>query len=137
MSIRLIPPPPPNNKRRSNKSQFALLELDSPTKTFEVHIEELSVGGAIIEFLGVPPPTRICGRCVNLFVDVGRDEQGERVAGTVRAEVIVLQPANKKGPARAQLIWAGGNPAASLIVGRLLTQQQVANWNSQTEKKVA
>lgn len=137
MSIRLIPPPPPNNNRRADKAQFAQLEMSSPKKTFEVHIEELCIGGAVIEFLGVPPPTRICGRRVDLFIDVGLNTEGERVAGTVRAEIVVLQPANKKGPARAQLMWTGANPAASLVIHKLLEHQSVANWNEQDKAKVA
>jgi len=84
-----------------------------------------------IRFLGSP------AYCVDLFVDVGLDDRGQRVTGTLRAEILYLQPSNKRGPARAQLMWAGSSPAASVVVNRLLTEQLASSWNSQAQLKVA
>ncbi len=129
MSIRSNPPPAPNHPRRASKSRFAQLELSEGNRCFEVEIEEFSVGGAYVQFTGLTPPTKCIGQLVHVFVDVGEDIEGERVAGTMAAQIILLEPAMKKRRPRMLLMWAGQEPQAATVLDRLLTQQRAGLFN--------
>ena len=126
MSIRSNPPPAPNHPRRASKARFAELELSEGNRCFEVEIEELSVGGAYVQFTGLTPPTKCIGQSVHIFVDVGEDIEGERVAGTMAAQIVLLEPAMKKRRPRMLLMWAGQEPKAATVLNRLLTQQRAS-----------
>ncbi len=135
MSIRLSPPPCPGGGKRSHQGPFAQLEF-SPEKVYDVHIEELSVGGAMVEFLGPPPPSKMAGAKISVFIDVGYSD-GERISGTIAAELLYFCPSSKRGPAQALLMWFGCDPRASLVIHRLLRQQERGVWQEELCTKAA
>ena len=130
MSIRQVPPPAPCHPRRANQLQFAQIEYRE--RNFEVQLRHLGVGGAAVEFVGLPPPESCLGSQIHLFVDVGPDLEGERVAGTLAAHITWLEKA-KDGVTAVGVVWAGRDPGAVRLVDRLLTQQIAGEW----ERKLA
>ncbi|MCP4444164.1 MAG: hypothetical protein GY811_02305 [Myxococcales bacterium] len=129
MSIRSNPPPAPNHPRRVSKARFAQVEFTQTKRCYEVRLEELTVGGAYVEFSGLTPPTRCIGEEVHVFVDVGADIEGERVAGTMAAQIVLLEPAAKNRRSRMLLMWAGCDPKAASVLDRLLTQQRAGLYD--------
>jgi len=129
MSVRRNPPPAPNHPRRASKAQFAQLELPD-AKTYEVSIDDLRVGGAMLEFVGLTPPAACVGKPVDVFIDVGCDIEGDRIAGTVRAEIVLLQPSMRGCRPQCLVMWSGCDPQATMVINRLLTQSIANRWNA-------
>ncbi len=129
MSIRSNPPPAPNNSRRSKKERFAQVEFLGSERICEVSIDELTVGGAYAEVVGLTPSAKCVGDVVHVFVDVGADMEGERVAGTLAAQIVMFEPAAKKRKPRMHLVWAGSDPRAASVLDRLLTQQRASAFD--------
>ncbi len=126
MSIRSNPPPAPNHPRRANKARFAQVEFTASKGHYEVDIDEITVGGAYVEVSGLTPPAKCVGQEVHVFVDVGADMEGERVAGTMAAQIVMLEPGAKNRKPRMLLMWSGNEPSAAAILNRLLTQQRAS-----------
>lgn len=126
MSIRSNPPPAPNHSRRASKARFAQVEFVGSRGCYEVDIDEITVGGAYAELSGLTPPTKCVGQEVHVFVDVGADMEGERVAGTIAAQIVMLEPGAKNQRPRMLLMWSGCEPGATAVLNRLLTQQRAS-----------
>lgn len=126
MKLRRRPPLAPNHPKRKQapfaELSFAKAGLASPGRSFEVELVELYVGGACFEWKGNPPSTRAEGDKVEVFVDLGFDANGHRVAGTLDAELTMAPAFARSG--RAHLIWSGRDPDAAQLVERLLRQAQ-------------
>ena len=126
MSIRSNPPPAPNHPRRANTARFAQVEFLDSKGCFEVDVDEITVGGAYVEITGLAPSAKCVGKDVHVFVDVGADMEGERVAGTMAAQIVMLEPGAKNRKPRMLLMWSGSEPFAAAVLDRLLTQQRAS-----------
>ena len=52
--------------------------------------------------------------------------EGERVAGTIAAQIVMLEPGAKNQKPRMLLMWSGCEPGATAVLNRLLTQQRAS-----------
>jgi hypothetical protein len=105
------------------------VEFTGSKGCYEVEIDEITVGGAYAQVSGLTPPAKCVGREVHVFVDVGADMEGERVAGTMAAQIVMLEPGAKNRKPRMLLMWSGSEPLAAAVLDRLLTQQRASQFD--------
>mgnify|MGYP000689657655 CR=1 FL=1 len=98
------------------------VDADASPVVIEVQVEELTVGGAIVGFANTD---QVRGRFLSelqLFVDLGPDEHGDRIAATLEARLVWLEVSVDASRCRALLMWSETCFTAAWRIERLMVQ---------------